>query len=140
LVVLQHHERWDGRRYPLGLGGEEICIAARIVSIIDTYDAITVIAPYCLAKDYQTARLELQRHAGTQFDPHLVEVWCQVPQERWQQIRADSQAGDLDLEEPDKRPAQLATKPRRQAQIGPIGVPLVSKLLAFEPPIAVSIA
>lgn len=95
LIVLQHQERWDGAGYPAGLRGEEICLGARIFHVVDTYDAITSDRPYRAARDYNTAREELQRNSGIQFDPRLVEAWCEVPSEQWQRIRQDTQ--DLPL-------------------------------------------
>lgn len=87
LVVLQHHERWDGKGYPSGLRGEEIHIGARAFSVADSYDAITSDRPYRRAEPHDVALSELQRVAGTQLDPHLVEVFCSVPESDWRRIR-----------------------------------------------------
>lgn len=74
-MVLSHHERWDGRGYPRGLGGEAIPIAARVFAIADTYDAMTSDRPYRAAPGDAAARSEIARCAGTQFDPRCVEAF-----------------------------------------------------------------
>ncbi|MBC7107138.1 MAG: diguanylate cyclase, partial [Firmicutes bacterium] len=71
-VVLCHHERWDGCGYPLGFKGERIPLPARIVSVADAFDAMTVDRPYRRALSLSEAMAELQRGAGTQFDPEVV--------------------------------------------------------------------
>jgi diguanylate cyclase (GGDEF)-like protein/PAS domain S-box-containing protein len=71
-VVLYHHERWDGGGYPLGFKGEGIPLLARIVSVADAFDAMTVDRPYRRALSVAAALEELRRGAGTQFDPEIV--------------------------------------------------------------------
>ena len=71
-AVLAHHEHWDGSGYPRGLKGEDASLLARIISIIDAYDIITHNRPYQKARSTQDAVAELQRCAGSQFDPQLV--------------------------------------------------------------------
>lgn len=73
--VLLHHERWDGKGYPKGLKGQEIPIQARLISVIDTYDAITSDRSYRMARTEEEAVEELLKNAGTQFDPTIVEVF-----------------------------------------------------------------
>lgn len=75
LTILEHHERWDGTGYPAGLKGEEISLNARIVSIADSYDAMTAERPYHLPMSLDDAMRELKRCAGTQFDPTLVNAF-----------------------------------------------------------------
>jgi response regulator RpfG family c-di-GMP phosphodiesterase len=70
-----HHERWDGKGYPLGLQGEEIPIVARILSVADAYDAMTSSRAYRRALEHSVAVAELQRCSGTQFDPQVVEAF-----------------------------------------------------------------
>jgi HD-GYP domain-containing protein (c-di-GMP phosphodiesterase class II) len=72
--VLAHHERWDGKGYPRGLRGRRIPLAARIVTIADTFDAITHTRRYRGAADVQRAIEVLADGRGTQFDPELVDL------------------------------------------------------------------
>jgi response regulator RpfG family c-di-GMP phosphodiesterase len=89
-VVAQHHEKWDGSGYPLGLSGEEIDICARIFSVADAFDAITSDRVYRKGKPYQAAADELDAWAGKQFDPKVVEAFHQVPPEDWQELHEQS--------------------------------------------------
>ncbi|MDO9491230.1 HD domain-containing phosphohydrolase [Acetobacterium sp.] len=73
--ILCHHERWDGTGYPQGLKAEKIPLLARILAIVDAYDVMTQDRPYRRAMLEQDAIDELRYHAGSQFDPALVEVF-----------------------------------------------------------------
>ena len=73
-VVRHHHERWDGYGYPDGLAGEDIPLAARIVSVADAFDAMTTPRPYRGARTAEQAVAEIQSQAGLQFDPELAAV------------------------------------------------------------------
>ncbi len=73
--ILHHHERWDGKGYPYGLSEFEIPVTSRIVSIVDAYDAMVNDRPYRKAMPREAAIEELGRCKGTQFDPHLVDVF-----------------------------------------------------------------
>ncbi len=77
-VVRAHHERYDGTGYPRGLKGEEIPIEARIISVVDAYDAMTSDRPYRPAMSREDAIEELKKNAGTQFDPRVVKVFLSV--------------------------------------------------------------
>jgi diguanylate cyclase (GGDEF)-like protein/putative nucleotidyltransferase with HDIG domain len=73
--VRSHHERPDGRGYPEGLAGEQISVEARIVSVADAYEAMTSTRSYRSSMSPTEALAELQRHAGSQFDPAVVEAF-----------------------------------------------------------------
>lgn len=89
-VVAQHHEKWDGSGYPLGLRGEEIDICARIFSVADAFDAITSNRVYRKGKPYVAAAQELDEWAGKQFDPKVVEAFHRVPPQDWQELHEQS--------------------------------------------------
>jgi ribonuclease P protein subunit RPR2 len=73
-VVLHHHERWDGGGYPGGLRGEAIPLWARIFAVVDALDAMTAERPYRPRRPYEVALAEIRLHAGTQFDPAVVDA------------------------------------------------------------------
>ena len=77
-AILKHHEWWDGNGYPLGLKGEEIPLECRMLAIADAFDAMTSERPYRKKLTVDQAVDELLRCCGTQFDPHLVEVFVRV--------------------------------------------------------------
>jgi diguanylate cyclase (GGDEF)-like protein len=77
-IILHHHERFSGHGYPYGLRGNDIPLGARIVAIADAYDAMTHDRPYKRAMPHEHAVAELRRHAGTQFDPDLVNLFCDL--------------------------------------------------------------
>ena len=77
-IILHHHERYSGHGYPFGLRGNDIPLGARIVAIADAYDAMTHDRPYKRAVSHDQAVAELRRHAGTQFDPELVTLFCDL--------------------------------------------------------------
>jgi putative nucleotidyltransferase with HDIG domain len=75
-VVRSHHERWDGSGYPDGLAGDEIPIGARIFAVADAVDAITNHRPYREARSWRDCRHEIVAEKGKQFDPDVVEAFC----------------------------------------------------------------
>jgi HD-GYP domain-containing protein (c-di-GMP phosphodiesterase class II) len=75
-LVRSSHERWDGGGYPDGLVGEAIPLGARIVAVCDAYDAIVSERRHDPARSPEAALAELRRHAGSQFDPRVVEALC----------------------------------------------------------------
>lgn len=86
-IVLAHQERYDGAGYPQGLLEEEIPLGARIFAVADTLDAMTSDRPYRQALPFQTAREEIIRESGKQFDPDVVRVFLALPQNTWENIR-----------------------------------------------------
>jgi putative nucleotidyltransferase with HDIG domain len=77
-IVLSHHERWDGAGYPHGLAGDEIPLAARLISVADAYDVLTARDSYRQPVSAATAIAELRSTAGSQFDPQVVEAFAGV--------------------------------------------------------------
>lgn len=75
IIALTHHERWDGQGYPHGLAGEAIPLVGRICALSDVFDALTSERPYKRAWRVEDAVAELQRGAGTQFDPRIVALF-----------------------------------------------------------------
>jgi diguanylate cyclase (GGDEF)-like protein/putative nucleotidyltransferase with HDIG domain len=76
--ILHHHERWDGGGYPEGLKGEDIPLGARILAVVDSFEAMTSARPYRPAWSLEEVVKELRQSAGTQFDPKLVEVFIGI--------------------------------------------------------------
>jgi len=85
-VVAQHHEKWDGSGYPLGLSGEDIDLCARVFSVADAFDAMTSDRVYRKGKSYAAAAQELDAWAGRQFDPQVVAAFHRVPQVDWYEL------------------------------------------------------
>lgn len=81
-IILQHHEKYDGTGYPRGLKGENIHYLARLLTVVDAFDAMTSLRPYQKTKSYVDALEELRRCSGTQFDPEAVEAFILCIQER----------------------------------------------------------
>ncbi|SKA75769.1 diguanylate cyclase (GGDEF) domain-containing protein [Caloramator quimbayensis] len=77
-LILRHHERWDGRGYPLGLKSDDIPIECRILSVVDSYDAMTNTRPYNKPKTKEEAINEIKRCSGTQFDPMIAEIFIDI--------------------------------------------------------------
>ncbi len=77
-VIRSHHERWDGRGYPAGLGGEEIPLSARIFSVCDAFDAMTSNRPYRHALPFEHALEEIMTGAGSQFDPAMAKAFVSI--------------------------------------------------------------
>jgi len=76
--VLYHHERWDGKGYPSGKAGDAIPLEARVLAIADAFDAMTSDRPYRRALTHKQAVAEVERCAGTQFDPEIARVFLEL--------------------------------------------------------------
>jgi HD-GYP domain-containing protein (c-di-GMP phosphodiesterase class II) len=87
-VVRSHHERWDGKGYPDGLGEEEIPLAARVFAVADVLDALTSNRPYRSASAVSEARAMILAQTGRHFDPQAVEAFQGIPDERFATIGA----------------------------------------------------
>lgn len=77
-MAMYHHERWDGNGYPKGLKGEEIPLSARIMSIVDVYDALTAKRPYKEPYDHKKAMAIIVEGRGTLFDPDLTDIFIRI--------------------------------------------------------------
>ena len=82
-LVRSSHERWDGSGYPDGLTGDAIPLGARVIAVCDAFNAMTSDRPYSSALSDERALAELRRSAGTQFDPDVVEAFC----DEWAETR-----------------------------------------------------
>ncbi len=89
-VILYHHERYDGQGYPYGLKKEKIPIEARIFALADALDAITSHRPYRKERDFKTARAEILKARGRQFDPKVVDAFCSLELAEWEKIRYET--------------------------------------------------
>ena len=76
-LVRSTHERWDGKGYPDGLSGEEIPLGSRVIAVCDAFMAMTQPRPWRTTMTHHEALHELGTCGGSQFDPRLVEVFCQ---------------------------------------------------------------
>ena len=76
--IRAHHERYDGKGYPDGLKGKEIPFIARIIAVADTFDAITSDRPYRKKQERETAKIEIERNSGGQFDPVIVKAFLKA--------------------------------------------------------------
>jgi putative nucleotidyltransferase with HDIG domain len=85
-IIHGHHERWDGRGYPAGLAGEDIPLGARIVAVVEVFDAMTRDTPYGPKRTPSEALAELEAFAGTQFDPRVVRLFVAEYRQRAGQI------------------------------------------------------
>jgi putative nucleotidyltransferase with HDIG domain len=98
-IVHAHQERYDGSGYPRNLKGDQIPLGARIFSIADTLDAMTMDRPYRRAQTFAAARKEIELWSGRQFDPEIVKVYLEMSDDIWEGLRDDINAERL--HEPD---------------------------------------
>ena len=89
-IILYHHEQYDGSGYPEGLKKEKIPLEARIFTLADALDAITSHRPYRKERDFLTAKKEIQKNKGTQFDPQVTEAFCSLNLDKWERIRFET--------------------------------------------------
>lgn len=82
-IIMAHQEKFDGNGYPLGLQGSNIPMGARILTVVDAYDAMTDQRPYRKPRTHKQAIIELQRNRGQQFDPLIVDTFCSVVETRF---------------------------------------------------------
>jgi HD-GYP domain-containing protein (c-di-GMP phosphodiesterase class II) len=87
-IVRSHRERFDGTGYPQGLKGEAIPLGARIVAVAETFEMLVCDRPHHGAIAFATAREEVQRWSGRMFDPRIVDVFLNVPDEDWKTAHA----------------------------------------------------
>jgi response regulator RpfG family c-di-GMP phosphodiesterase len=92
--VFLHHERWDGQGYPLGLKAQEIPIISRIISVADTYDAMTSDRAYRKALPHGVAVAEIHRCSGSQFDPETADLFQSVIQEEYDRKKEEPPASE----------------------------------------------
>lgn len=113
--ILSHHEKWDGTGYPNRLKGEEIPLLARIISAVDSHDVMVHNRPYHQAMPEEDAIKELRRCAGTQFDPHIVEVFTELLEEEelpkvWAERERRKQEEEQQKQEAELAAAEVARK------------------------------
>jgi len=97
-IVLSHQEKFDGSGYPRNLKGDQIPLGARVFAVADTLDAMISDRPYRKALPLGEAKEEIRRHAGTQFDPRVVEIFDTIPDTVWVELRQNYQKPFHDYE------------------------------------------
>ena len=107
-IVRHHHEHFDGKGYPDGLAGQDIPLEARILAVVDAFDAMTHERAYRKALSREEAVAELRRCAGTQFDPAVVEVFL-----AWAAKEGEGLPARRQSESADKEPEAVPTTTTR---------------------------
>ncbi len=93
-IIYAHQEHYDGSGYPRGLKGDQIPLGARIFAIADTLDAIRSKRAYRDAQSIQAARKEIELWSGRQFDPQIVKIFLEMPDNIWEDLRNDINAAN----------------------------------------------
>jgi HD-GYP domain-containing protein (c-di-GMP phosphodiesterase class II) len=93
-IVYAHQERYDGLGYPRRLKGEEIPLGARIFAIADTLDAMRSDRDYRKAQSMEAVRQEISLWSGRQFDPRIVKIFLEMPDNIWEDLRNDINGQD----------------------------------------------
>jgi response regulator RpfG family c-di-GMP phosphodiesterase len=103
IVVLHHHERYDGLGYPQGLKGEEIHLGARIFAVADALENLTYARSSLSVADFESAAVEIRAMSGTRLDPGAVDAFSSIPAGEWQSISQEvaSNAGNNKFRRPD---------------------------------------
>ena len=86
---MTHQEQWNGDGYPAGLTGEDIPLGSRIFAVADALDAIVSDRPYRKGRSLSYAREEIERYAGRQFDPRVVQAFLSLTDEEWISLREE---------------------------------------------------
>ncbi|MDB5336593.1 MAG: rpfG 4, partial [Planctomycetaceae bacterium] len=113
-IALCHHERWDGTGYPNGIAGEHIPLAARIIAVVDVYDALSVRRVYKEPFRHEKCVRIIREGAGTQFDPNIVKVFLEIEAEFQQWAREMS---DCFADADDEGTADVPAMTSEQEQI-----------------------
>ncbi len=113
-IVRHHHERYDGRGYPDGLAGDAIPLGARILAVVDAWDAMTSHRAYRPALDPSQARAQLRRGRGTQFDPVVLDAFLALLDAR-PDLAAVADRSRQDVDAPPAVAGRTAAPPRRPA-------------------------
>jgi hypothetical protein len=127
--IMHHHERIDGRGYPMGLAGDEIPEFARILAVADAFDSMTSTRSYRGARPVAEAVAELRKWSGTQFDPAFVDAFvAAINREGWQRSEPGAHARDLpaipsqDHDDPSS-PLRVIARPRHSEPAEPKSEP-----------------
>jgi putative two-component system response regulator len=122
-IVLSHHERWDGKGYPRGLAGDAIPLAARIVAIADTYDALSSKRVYKAELPHEECVAIIASEAGKHFDPYLIEVWLTL-ESKFRDVARNYEASTPASDEVGARDSAPVRPGERDDQASPASVPL----------------
>ena len=113
-LILSHHERWDGKGYPSGLKGEEIPLGARILSVVDYFDALMAERPYHRAMTFDAAVALIQQEAGKALDPSVVEKFVELLPHLQHEAAMLEQTARRPVQENVAVPAPLPAEPQKK--------------------------